>query len=568
MKSRVQCAVLFSLLALGLVQAGCQGSSNGGNSKQELTQTGLVDGDIKHMTSLALTNGGKLKMDLSDPVQYRFVTARLAASGKTRQNSPQFFSMLDGMVKRHAAVKEGAKVQSGPNTPPRDHIYAKIERPTNETFRVTAFATIEDGADYNFVDIVAWNEAGNVQMSDYGWGEEYSDGRRLIAAASGSVGTTAAVFIKVDSLNIISVAGVEESYYLLESAIIPKAEPGGELIHPRDATGDGLVHLCLDRNYTDCDYPLIGQRVIRFPIKGSIIFATDVERVYTDPAYSFVKVSGQRGGTQQGLSTGIPFGHFVTIDDTDKRKIKWDLAQVDFPSLPFAPNSYVEFILSVKVKLKRGAAGTDAAMVISSLPKGFADTSTTAMPSAKIMRISYSCLAKGTKIQLSSNKTAKIEEIGRQTLVKSDVSGLELPVADVSVGIERIPMVHITDDAGRELLMTKTHPLMTPDKGAVWAGELAVGSKVLTDTGVSTLVKVDQEMYSDNVYNLKLDRGQGKEAAKGSTMFANGFLVGDLAMQKAYEFKNEKDLRADVLLRLPKAWHADYTNSLKVASRR
>jgi hypothetical protein len=108
---------------------------------------------------------------------------------------------------------------------------------------------------------------------------------------------------------------------------------------------------------------------------------------------------------------------------------------------------------------------------------------------------------------------------------------------------------------------------MTSDQGVLWAEELTVGSKVFTDTGISTLVKVSREMYRDNVYNLKLDRSHIKDQAKGSTMYANGFLVGDLAMQKAYEFKNTKDLRADVLTRLPARWHADYLNRVKVASR-
>jgi hypothetical protein len=335
------------------------------------------------------------------------------------------------------------------------------------------------------------------------------------------------------------------------------------LDHPRDNNADNIVTICLDRNYGDCDYPLVGQQIVRFQNKGHIIFPFEVLSIYADQATTFTKLVELNGGPR---NMTFPLANYLVVDPVDKRKVSWDIAQAQFNGILFQRYEDVDYFLSIKVKLRRGANGTDATAKVSSIDNGL-DASTNGMPKAKKMQIVYSCLAKGTKVQLADGKTANVEDITRETLVKSDASGLALPVSDISIGIERIPMIHIADAAGRDLLLTSSHPVMTPDQGVVWAEELSVGSKVLTNTGVSTLVKASREMYSDNVYNLKLDRSQLQDQAKGSTMYANGFLVGDLAMQKAYEFKNTKDLRADVLSRLPAKWHTDYRNSVKVASR-
>jgi hypothetical protein len=560
---------LIAMVSMVIPLVGCQPSGGGsmGSNSQGLVASGLMTAqDVRHMHELARARGGAMRLDLSDPVQHRFLVARVAASGKTRRNSPEFFQMIDRMRQRDLARKDGASVTE--ITAPKDHILGTINRIQNSAnFRVTTFATIQDGADYNFVDAVGWTEQGN-QLTDYGWGEEYADGRKLAAQATGPTASTAAEFISVDSVNLVSVGADEESFYFLEPTAVPPAAPGGTLDHPRDNNADNIVTICLDRNYGDCDYPLVGQQVVKFQNKGHIIFPFEVLEIDGAANNTFIKLVELNGGPRN--MTFGPLVNWLVQDPVDKRKISWDIPQANgtFNGILFQRYEDVDYFLSMRVRLKRGGpAGTWATAKISSIDQG-GDVSTGGMPKAKKMQIVWSCLAKGSKIQLADGTTAKVEDIKRGTLVKSDAaSGLALPVSDISIGIEQIPMIRVADSAGRDLLLTSSHPVMTPDKGIVWAEELSVGSKVLTSTGVSTLVKVSREMYSDAVYNLKLDRSKLQDNAKGSTMYANGFLVGDLAMQKAYEFKNTKDLRADVLSRLPAAWQVDYRNSLKVASR-
>jgi hypothetical protein len=185
------------------------------------------------------------------------------------------------------------------------------------------------------------------------------------------------------------------------------------------------------------------------------------------------------------------------------------------------------------------------------------------MPIRPKIQSVYSCLAEGTEIRLAEGKTARVEDITKGTPVLTHGSGLALKVVDTSVGIERIPMVRLVDDVGHELLLTESHPVVTPDRGVLWAQELKVGDPVVTESGVRTLVKAGRELFAGKVHNLKLDRSAvaKPEFAKGSAMFANGFRVGDLAMQRALEFKNRQAPTESLLARLPSRWHADYLNS-------
>jgi preprotein translocase subunit YajC len=365
----------------------------------------------------------------------------------------------------------------------------------------------------------------------------------------------------VDSVNLISKNGVDEVYMTSEKV---KTPPGGGIFHPADNNKDGIITICLDRNYGDCDYPMVGYRQVQIPLKGYITFPFPVNRILNN-GKTYVKLVEERGGPRE-MAFG-PFINWLRINPNDRRQVLWDVPQNYgiFNGILFQRYEDVDFFLSIDVELARPGRATEATTKISSLRT----VTTPTMPNVPKVQIVYSCLAKGTKIMLADGKTANIEDIAKGSKVVADGSGVALSVEDVSVGIERIPMVRIEDDAGRKLLLTASHPVLTPDRGVIWAEELAVGSKVLTKSGASTLVKVKREMYRDNVYNLKLDTSTlaQKTFAKGSTMFANGFLVGDLSLQKAYEFKNSEDRSAQVLQRIPASWHTDYQNSLKLAAR-
>lgn len=519
--------------------------------------------DLAYMTSLVKNNGGQtIRLDLSDDIQYRFIQARIAASGKTRANSPQFFQVLDGIRDRHVMARKSGKAKTTKAEMGQDHLISDYVILTdNATFEGSAFSTVEGGSDYTFVDIVVWDENWN-QIGDYGWAEDYMAGKSLVARSYGDKPVTSDYIVKLDSFELIDVGGVQESTYTQADAGPPMA---GEQQQPQDINGDGVITVCLNRNHSDCDYPQIGQLVVSFPMQGWIRFPWPVISIVNDMEKTQAKLSkADDGGTQTMENTTFAPNVFVDPSDPSNRTVFWNIPRADavFSGDLFKRLEEVNFLTRVTVNVQRGPMPVEVSAFISSVAS---DNNLDLVP---MMRMRYSCLARGTEIRMADGSTMKVEDIGKGAEVRTDAGGLAFGVTDVSIGEENIPMVRIRDDAGHTLLLTESHPIVTADRGIVWAANLAVGDKVETESGPSELVLVEREMFGGSVHNLKLDKGADPAAAaiEGSTMYANGFLVGDLAMQSAYEFKHDSDESA-VIDRLPVEWHADYENRIEPSRR-
>lgn len=141
-----------------------------------------------------------------------------------------------------------------------------------------------------------------------------------------------------------------------------------------------------------------------------------------------------------------------------------------------------------------------------------------------------------------------------------------MQVIDVSVGIEAIKMYRVKGADGSDILTTETHPISTSNKGIIWAKELKVGDRILTEDGSVLVTSVTKEKYRDKIYNLKLAPTADSKLAESRNfaMFANGMAVGDLATQDEFNYKDQ-DLRMseeEILQRLPEKWKTDYINSL------
>ncbi|NVJ19974.1 hypothetical protein HUW62_01810 [Myxococcus sp. AM011] len=565
MSSRLRrhAAPLSLLLTLGLALAGCQKESPqaSGQSRTDMPSSNeLRPGDLTYVRELAAKHDGVVALDLSDEAQYRFLRSRVAAAGKTPEKYPQFFAMLQSVRERHAARKHGVSAQAAPEVP-KDHMIGKvIVGPDGRTFEATAFSTVQGGADYSFLDVVVWDEFQKQQVSDYGWGEVYADGRKLWARATGVLPADPNALLFVDSASIVSFNGEEQVVF---KSLTVAPSPGCEIIHPQDlapvARPDNIVTICLQRNNGDCDYPMVAIQQVQIPLQGTMTFPFPVTSI-NNTVDTYAKLVEESGGPRQ-----MAFGTFFSwlqINPADPRQVRWSIPQNQgvFTGILFRPYEDVDLFMSIDVTMNRGGRPTRVVKQFSSSP-----TFTPGMACVPKIQISYSCLAEGTQVKLAGGKSAPIESIAKGTRVVTDGSGQALRVADTTVGTESIPMVHLRDEAGHDLLLTGTHPVMTPDQGVVWAEELKVGNRVVTDSGVSTLVKADREMFKGAVHNLKLDRTSLNERreAKGSTLYANGFLVGDVSMQRAYEFKDRAAVTAELLARLPSKWQVDYQNSLK-----
>ncbi|HSP79405.1 MAG TPA: Hint domain-containing protein, partial [Myxococcaceae bacterium] len=170
------------------------------------------------------------------------------------------------------------------------------------------------------------------------------------------------------------------------------------------------------------------------------------------------------------------------------------------------------------------------------------------------------CLAEGTQVLAADGSPVRVEQVKVGDKLLSSASGRVLTVTTVSRGGEGKPLVKLKDEAGQEVMMTETHPVVTVARGVVQAGEVAPGDEVLTRSGPRKLVAVERVPHEGMVYNValgteeELARAGGPEAR---TLFANGFLVGDSYLQSELEKARRTDTR-EVLARLHQRWHRDF----------
>jgi hypothetical protein len=180
----------------------------------------------------------------------------------------------------------------------------------------------------------------------------------------------------------------------------------------------------------------------------------------------------------------------------------------------------------------------------------------------EISRLDYKriCLAEGTQVLRADGTPVPVEEVKVGERLLSNASGRALTVTTLSRGGEGKPLVKLRDQAGEEVMMTETHPVVTGRRGVVQAGEVVPGDALLTRDGPRTVVAVERVPYDGMVYNVALGTPEELKAAGGPearTLYANGFLVGDSVMQEEMEKARRTDAR-EVLARLHESWHRDF----------
>jgi len=193
--------------------------------------------------------------------------------------------------------------------------------------------------------------------------------------------------------------------------------------------------------------------------------------------------------------------------------------------------------------------------------------------SKKFEKIDFrnSCLAEGTLVTLGSGKAIAVEKIAVGDKVVSDDQGRLMTVTSIARGHEPFPMVRIQDERGQRVMVTETHPMLKDTGTVVAAKKLIVGDRVMTRQGATKLVAVERVKYTGQVFNFALGTADELAAVEPdhSTLFANGFLVGDNVMQQRL-VERSKPSRAEALARLPTEWLADFHHAVArktVASR-
>lgn len=361
--------------------------------------------------------------------------------------------------------------------------------------------------------------------------------------------------------------------------------------HPSDNNNDNVAKLCLNRSHDDCDYA-INQAVdepnestfVMIPWKGKLTIPHRVKKIFgpnddtSISKHTEIRVNRKvTGGSNPLVSpAGATFKDYInfTVDEANKETIlSWDILQ---PKGRFGQATLFDryervdwwwhIAMNVNPYFNNDRDGDGVTMLFSATSftkTSFPDPGDEDFYDQIPLMFAFSCLAKGSMVEMANGKQKAIENIKVGEIVRAN--GTNMRVSDVSIGIETIPMVRVKDNLGHSVLLTESHPIETLARGIVWANELEPGNWIYSSSGNTRVTSLSMEKYNDNVYNLKLEPlyGNTENLSNNSYAFyANGILVGDLSMQSSYEFKNVLDTTEDdVLGRLPKEWHQDYFNA-------
>lgn len=563
--------------------------------------------------------GDGIAIDLADPGQYRFVMNRLRGSGKTASNSPKLFTRLGLAREKALARKSAGKQELGAtlvNNWGCDH-FLSISRGTNagmvRTYESNPWAACVNGASYVYTDIVAFNSNNaetQTSVVDSASGEEYAAGQSfddVIVRPAIPINMDRQVVL--DSMMIAMNEDTGEEVVTFARGKSSTTTGGADLSmdHPRlsvPTSGKIATELCQMRGGIDCDYAAVGNTLApsggntptSIALRNTAITASwvgdaannfavtppwDFTHVYVPTQFTF------NGGSKAGVACIIkeilegskvrlvkPITGGTCITETSLRNvlqssINSQTANVkllaDFSrETPTAGlvedcrgqtiiNQAVEYVITVSTKVNCGTpTNTYATVTVRSMSD----------PRYRYgVMVWNSCMAEGTKVVLADGGVVNVEEVKRGDRMVTNDKGETLTVRDIQVGGELEPMVNLRDDKGHAVSLTDKHPVIMADGKAVAAGKLKVADRVSTRDGVATLTSVTREKYAGKVYNFSLGtKEELARAGKGAnTLFANGFRVGDNAMQG--ELTAPVADSRQVLERLPASWHQDYKHS-------
>lgn len=542
------------------------------------------------------------RLNMADAKQYRFALARLKLAGKTPENSPYLLEALESRRQEHLAIGQTAGLLpgaeytiTGENEIGEMH-YIEAATAGDTAGEGAASSTIPGGAFYTLVD-TQYNSEGGLPLADVGVIEEFDGGYNATISTLADLTLTDVGGYTVGSYKIEdSAIGFFDSYVYTDIGIknqrqrpVPPNVQIQENVHPEDIKfNDNKISVCLSRTWTgDCDYNLTGWATVKIPMKGSIEITTqhifneaEIQKKRNElnagavgDGYGHIKLvlanigGGCNVGPDGALQASMKqFWNNVTLS-ADKKVLKWNMingneAFFDDSCRLVQDNSKLSLRIPLPIldELTQ-TLSHDLSVTLTNEP-----ATVDPLYRYKPLRITNSCLAEGTMIQLAGGQQTPIEAIqsGAHVFNPFQPSERYLTVTDTAQGVEEAPMVRIEDGAGRELLMTEMHPIQTADRGMVQAKYLREGDVVMTTTGPSKLVEVTREKYEGKVYNLKVG-AESEMASLGedqTVVYANGFLVGDGQIQSKYETFDMTRKDGDTLERLPKRWHEDYLMSL------
>ena len=508
------------------------------------------------------TNGVARTMNLRDAREERFYRRQLELAGITRELFPQTHKTVDDAVANEDTLLFAARQATGAS--PVDVIAQIASKDKGKTYETVVLSSVPGGTINTTITLGLYDENIN-RIGDLAPGQQVNGGKGFTVSARGAFDTPIPAggrqVYSIATVQYTTSAGTTRKNLVTSSFNFPHEINN---VDPRDINNDGLIKVCLTRRDNDCDYWHQWVGKVQIPVKGSILYFGDIDvDANNKPVSATSKIQIAR--TDQGGDPLTPPAGFDFFDDPNTvvsgKTISWNLSWLTFDKPNFSSGDKIYYIFILKVQV----SGKDVTAFITNAPSSIAPGQN-GLNTLKIpeMEVVYGCLAADTKVILADGTGKAIRDIQVGEKVKSDAGGAVLTVGNTVEGTEEDPMIRITDDQEHSLLLTGSHPVPTP-QGMKLAKELVPDDEVFVESGMSRIVKLEEEQYDGTVYNLHvgLPEDEVDLTHDNRTHFADGILVGDGRTQRHYGilFRQRKE---DVLAAIPEEWHADYLNSLKL----
>jgi len=581
----------MSLLLLSLLST--YASAQTKFTEAEVSAIQAVQAKMKPATAYVL--------NLGDSQQYAYVMAMLRASGATAAKSPHFFKLVEAERAKH-------KDKAAPPQLASEH-YRNTARPAaqgaSDVAPITPINTISymnnnnnlavksllvssvPGGTQSTLMTMNYRMANQSQpfatspaYAQYNQGTQFEQAYSATAPTQGSVIASALIVTTVNNVptfttdyeqdstpNPIDQCVTAPNYGNFQAPPTSCPPVGSACINKGNITTN--IVSCYGRNSSNppCNYGWGGAGYppnLTLAICGSMTFPNPVDPSLNGYYSIYLQRKNDGGCTLPGPSGSLPAANF-SISPTNPNVLNYSFLSAQFPSNSCMQTVWVDMYLTLRVGALIDVPGSGANYGVGTVSSD--PTNNPNLPSYALIptiTVLQGCVASGTKITMADGSFKAIETIkgdGSEWL-RINPGKDKLAVMGLADGVETKPMVRITDDAGHSVLVTGMHPIVT-GRGMIPAKRVKVGDTVTTEKGNAQVRRIERVHFSGKVWNLTYGPpsviGEGK-----STFFANGILIGDLAMQQRMndEARKTPPTKEEVLSELPKQWRQDYLNWL------
>lgn len=559
--------------------------------------------DIQYLRE-HLKPGAPYYLDLANPIHYRYVLAALKRGGESEKLSPYFYKQMqraaqskrgDRNAKPKIAVEFAAN--GAPTPQPLNFINILTLKTAPGTFLANGVSSVEGGTANTVVIMELYSTADN-QVYKSNSGSQMKGGTNFQLPVDGTVPpalpvkTTAAIglfqytpvgappqdLISVvyrtdDTINPTSACTLAPNYCVRNgvNCAIPVQY---QTTCTNNVANTTPIKVCYYRgSQAECDYynqaPAHPTNFV-FPANGNAVFPRTVVNPVAGTVVFTLMNPNKGGGCYLNLN-GQPPPVIITSANwsANGQTVEWNYPAAAFPD----PTGCLQYYDATNTIMTMQASIALQGSVDPPLPPAFgsytftSDRTQIGLPGVYIVppiQIQQGCFSSGTRVRLADGSEREVDEfIAQPDEIVRTPGGTARRVTTTTSGIEPVPMIRIRTAKGHDLLVTRTHPIVTTN-GARMAHELKRGVRVLTEDGDAEVTSVAAERFTGKVYNLRVDAPEDAPLEQ-SAVYANGILSGDIRGQIMLEqaatarLADPRELRKQI----PKEWLQDYDNHVK-----